>query len=116
MIRTFKDNLKAVLATLDIDFPIAHQVLLITQAIVTLNMLQDSLLNKKILAYTYTFCNYDFNTTPIAPTGTKLVVHSKPDQRLTWDFNGESGCYIGTSMEHYRCVKCCYPQTNQVCN
>ena len=77
-------------------------------------MLRASRLNPKISAYTYICGNYDFNTTPIAPPGTKVVVHSKPYQRLTWYLNVESGRYLGPSMKHYWCVKCYFPQTNQV--
>ena len=64
--------------------------ILLTQEFMTLDMLQASRLNPKISAYTYIFGNYDYNTTPISPPGTKVVVNSKPDQRLTWDLNGEA--------------------------
>ena len=66
-----------------------------TQAVMNLNTLGASILNPKILAYTYNFVDYDFNTTLIAPTDKKVVIHSKPDQRLTWDLNGETGWYVG---------------------
>ena len=79
-------------------------------------MLQDSRLNPEISAYTYIFGNYDFKYTPITPPGTKVVVHSKPYQRLTWDLNGESVCYVGPPMKHYRCVQCYFTRTNQVCD
>ena len=70
--------------------------------------------SQNISAYPHFFGNYNFNNTNIAPTGTKVVVHSKPDQLLTWDLNGEAGWYVGPSVKHYWCVKCYSPQTNQV--
>ena len=79
-------------------------------------MLRASQLNPKILAYTYIFGHYDFNTTPIVPPGIKIVVHSKPDQCLTWDLNGETGWYVGPSMNHYWCVHYYFTITNQVLN
>ena len=77
-------------------------------------MLRSSRLNPKISAYTHIFGKYDFSTTPIAPPGTKVVVHSKPDQCLTWYLSGEEGWYVGPSMNYYRCVQCYFPRTNQV--
>ena len=90
-VHTFNDNFQAVLATVDSELPITHWVLLLTQAVMTLNMSQDSRLNPKISTYTFIFGTYDFNTTPIAPPGTKVVVRSKPYQCLTWDLNRYSG-------------------------
>ena len=80
----------------------------------TLNMLQASRLNPKISAYTYIFGNYYFNTTPIAPPGTKVVFHYKPCQRLTWYLNAEAGWYVGPSMKHYWCVQCYLPIKKQL--
>ena len=82
----------------------------------TLNMLRASKLNPKISAYTYIYGNYDLNITTISPPGTKAVVHSKPDQRLTCCLNGEAGWYVGPSMKNYLCVKCYFPIANQVRN
>ena len=76
-IRNFKDHFKAVFDTLDPDFPIAHWGIMLTQAVITM----------KISVYTYIFGDYNFNTTPISPPSIKVVVHSNPDQLLTWDLN-----------------------------
>ena len=85
-IQIFKEHFKAVLDTLDPYFPISHWGILLPQSVTTLNMLRASWLNPKISAYTYIFGKYDFNATPIAPPGKKLVVHSNPYQHLTWYF------------------------------
>ena len=37
---------------------------------------------------------YDFNCTPIAPLGTKCIVHEKPVVRDTWDPYGVDGWHI----------------------
>jgi hypothetical protein len=44
-------------------------------------------------------------------SGTKVVIHLKPDQRASWSYHGEEGWYVGPSMEHYRCVKYYIPTT-----
>ena len=66
--------------------------------------------------YTHIFGNYVFNTTPISPPGTNVVVHYKSYQHLTRDLDGEAGWYVGPSMKHYWYVKCYFPQANQVCD
>jgi hypothetical protein len=41
----------------------------------------------------------------MAPPGTRIVVHEKPDQRAIWSPNGVDGWYIGTALDHYRCYR-----------
>ena len=54
---------------------------------------------------------HDFNKIPLAPPGTKVIVHSKPSKRASWAYHGVNGWYIGGSYEHYRCVRCYIPST-----
>ena len=84
---------------------------LIAQAVITLNLLRSARCNPKISAYTYLFGEFDFNATPLAPPGTRVVAHNKPAVRGTWAPNGEDAWYIGPSLEHYRCVHCYFPST-----
>jgi hypothetical protein len=98
--RTFKSHLLAVLATCDPDFPVAEWDRLLFQAE-----------KSAIIRTCVSFGNFDFNKTPLAPPGTKVVV--KPDQRASWAYHGEEGWYVGPSMEHYRCVKCYLPTTSR---
>jgi hypothetical protein len=112
-IQTFKNHLLAFLATCDPEFPISEWDRLLFQAELTLNLLRSSRVNPKLSAYAYLHGNFDFNKTPLAPPGTKVVVHLKPDQRASWSYHGEEGWYIGPSMEHYRCVKCYLPSTTR---
>ena len=60
----------------------------------------------KLSSYAYLFGNFDFNKTPLAPIGTKLVIHAKPNKRDSWSFHGEDGWYIGPAIDHYRCITC----------
>jgi hypothetical protein len=113
-IRTFKNHLLAGLASADPDFPVAHWDRLLHQCVLTLNLLRNSRVNPKLSAYAYLHGNFDFNRTPLAPPGTKVVVHLKSGNRGSWEYHGEEGWYVGPSMEHYRCVKCFLPQTNRV--
>ena len=49
----------------------------------------------------------------MAPPGTKIIIHRKPNQRKTWDFHGQLGWYIGSAPEHYRCYRYFIPSTGK---
>jgi hypothetical protein len=106
VIRTYKNHLLAFLATCDPEFPVSEWDRLLFQVELTLNLLRSSRVNPKWSAYAYLHGNFDFNKMPLAPPGTKVVLHLKPDQWASWAFHAEEGWYVGPSMEHYRCVKC----------
>ena len=112
-IRTFKNHFLAGLASVDPNYPIHEWDRLIPQAELTLNLLRNARANKALSAYAYLFGPFLFNSTPLAPPGTKVVVHSKPDQRASWAYHGELGWYIGPSLTHYRCVRCYIPETRR---
>ena len=50
----------------------------------------------------------------MAPPGTRVVVHDKPDQRASWAHHGTPSWYIGPSLEHYRTMKCYIPAIGSV--
>ena len=110
-IRTFKNHMMSGFATCDKDFPILEWDRLLTQAEITLNLLRTSRVNPKLSAYSYLFGNFDFNKTPLAPPGTKVLIHKKTKDRGSWEYHGVEGWYIGPSLEHYRCLKCYNPET-----
>ena len=104
-IQTLKDHLIAGLSTADPHFPLHLWDQLLPQALLTLNLLRGSRLNPKLSAYMQLHGAYDFNATPIAPPGVRVVVHTKPDKRRSWAPRGTDAWYIGPSLEHYRCYK-----------
>ena len=82
-IQTFKNHFKAGLSSLHPDFPIAEWDRLLPQAFLTLNLLRQATANPNLSAYAYLFGNFDFNKTPLAPPGSKVIIHIKPLQRLS---------------------------------
>ena len=112
-IRTFKNHLLAGLATCNPKFPIHEWDRLLDQAELTVNLLRNSRVNPSLSAHAYLHGNHDFNKVPLAPPGTKLVVHSKPDKRASWAYHGEDGWYVGPAPHHYRCFKCYMPTTQK---
>ena len=47
----------------------------------------------------------------MAPPGTRVIVHDKPGKRTSWGNQDTPDWYIGTSLDHYRCMKCYMPAT-----
>ena len=115
-IQTFKSHFKAGLASLDPSFPIAEWDRLLPQAFLTLNLLRTSRVNPNLSAYAVMNGQFDFGATPLAPPGTKVLVHHKPSHRHSWDPHGQEGFYIGPSLHHYRCVKCFIPSSRAEVN
>jgi hypothetical protein len=90
-IQTFKSHFKSGLATCDPNFPITEWDRLIDQSNITLNLLRSSRANPKLSAWAYLFGEFNFNATPLAPPGTKIVAHKDAKVRGSWDLNGEQG-------------------------
>jgi hypothetical protein len=75
------------------------------QATTTLNHLRQSRLNPRLSAEAQLKGPFDFNRTPMAPPGARVIVHSKPFVRRSWDAHGADGWYISHAPEHYRCYQ-----------
>ena len=83
-IHTFKNHFLAVLATTDPEFPVSELDRLLPQAELTLNLLRLCRVNPRLSSYAYFFGHFDFNKTPLAPAGTKVVVHKAAFLGLPW--------------------------------
>jgi hypothetical protein len=90
------------LCSTDKQFPIYLWDRLIPQAVITLNLLRQSRLNPKLSAHVQLHGLFDYNKTPLASPGTKVIMHEKTDHRGSWSPHGLNGWYIGPAMEHYR--------------
>ena len=113
-IRTFKNHFLSGLATVNKNFPICEWDRLLPQALLTLNLLRNARANPQLSAWAYLNGIHDFNKCPLAPPGTRVVLHEKPAHRASWAYHGVDGWYVGPSFEHYRCVKVYIPDTGAV--
>jgi hypothetical protein len=80
----------------------------------TLNMRRTSRINPKLSPYQQIWRNFDFNKTPMAPPGCKVIVHERSLEQGTWASHGIKGFYIGPAMHHYRNYKAYIPETRGV--
>ena len=58
---------------MDPDFPLSELDILVKQCNITINFLRAARSNPKLSAYAY--LNYNFQTKPLAPPGTRFVAH-----------------------------------------
>jgi hypothetical protein len=83
------------------DFPIYLWDRLLHQAVLTLNLLQTSRLHPHISTAAQLYGPFDYNKPPLAPTGTKIIVHEKTNQRQNWAPNGKHVDSLGPEIHHY---------------
>jgi hypothetical protein len=101
-IETFKNHFVAMLYSTGKQFPNHLWDRLISQAVLTLILLRQSHINPKVLAHAQLKGLFDYNATPLAPPGTRVIVHEKPDKRGSRAPHGKNGWYVGPTMEHDR--------------
>ena len=80
-IKTVKNHLLSGLATCHREFPITEWDRLLYQAEIILNLLRNCRINPKISAWVYLNGEYDFKKHPMAPPGSKILIHKKPSNR-----------------------------------
>ena len=102
-IRNFKNHVIAGLCTTDPNFPLHLWDALLPQALITLNLLQTSRINPHLSAWAQVHGQFDYNRTPLAPPGTCVQIHEKPDLRGTWAPHTVDGWYLGPATLHYHC-------------
>ncbi|WP_281640541.1 Ty1/Copia family ribonuclease HI [Aurantimicrobium minutum] len=112
-IRTAKNHFVAGLCSVDPQFPMSQWDKLLPQAELTLNLLRGSRINPKLSAYEQLFGRYDFNRTPIAPPGIKVLAYVKSKVRKTWAPHAIDGYYVGPAMDSYRCYTVYLPSTGK---
>ena len=76
-IQTFTNHFIAGLSSVHKLFPMHLWCRLIPQSILSLNLLRGSRTNPKLSTNAQVHGSFDFNATPLAPPGTKIVIHEK---------------------------------------
>jgi hypothetical protein len=104
-IRPWKNHFLAGIAGLPKSFPIANWCRLTKQCNATLNMLRPCRPNPLLLAYEALEGSFSFNATPMAPLGTEVLVHMKPNRRSTWGYHASKPWYLSLLPNHYRCIQ-----------
>jgi hypothetical protein len=104
-IGTWKNHFLASIAGLLKSFPIANWCRLTKQCDATLNMLYPCCQNTLLSAHETLEGSFSFDATPMAPLGTEVLVHMKPNRRSTWGYHASKAWYLSHSPNHYRCIR-----------
>ena len=102
-IQTVKNHVISSLCTADPSYPMLDWDLFKDQMELTLNLLRGSAVNPSISAWQHVHGPFKWTHTPIAPIGTKVVIHERSADRKSWDPHGKDGFYVGPKMKFYRC-------------
>ena len=102
-IQTLKDHIISGLYSCDPKLPLHLWDRLIPQAIITLNLMRPSNLCPQLSAYDHVHGAFDYNRTPLAPPGIKVLAHLRLEDRPPWSPHAIDGLYVGPAMRHYRC-------------
>ena len=92
-IQTFKNHFVAILSGTDKNFPMHLWDRLLRQSTTTLNLLRASRLHPQLSAAAHLIGAFDFNRSPMAPLGTRVILHEKPAQCRSWATHGVDGWY-----------------------
>ena len=85
-----------------------------SQYLINLKLLWNSIVNPDLSVYVYLYGPYIFNKHPMAPPGTRVIVHNKPGNCTSWAHNFTRGWYISPSLENYRFIQCYMSATGMV--
>jgi hypothetical protein len=104
-IQTFKAHFISILAGVDDKFPLSLWCHLLEPTELTLNLLRQSRVAPKILAFAHVHGTQDYMQKLFAPIRCAVQTHAKPNNRLAWDTRSEPGFNLGTSIEHHQCFR-----------
>jgi hypothetical protein len=113
MVRHFKNHFLSILAGVDAAFPLFLWDPLLPQAVLTINLLRQATINPKISAWEFFNGPFDFNKTPLAHMGCRVLIHAKPAMHRSWDYRAKQGFYVGPALNHYRCYELVKSETKQ---
>ena len=65
-----------------------------------------------LLAHAQLFGVFNFDQTPLAPLGIRVMVHERVGQRMSWGDHGKEGWYTGPALQHYRNYTMYVKETN----
>ena len=104
-IQTTKNHFISILAGANPKYPKNQWDQFLHQTELTMNLLRSSRINNNLSAYEQLEGTFDFNKTPLAPLGTKVLAYEMPSHQKTWDKHGKEGWYVGPAMKHYQCYR-----------
>lgn len=114
-IRDFKNHFISILALCPSSMDSGLWDDWLPQCELTLNTLRPCGTDPSISAYHGIYGSaMDFDAHPIAPIGTKVIVHEPPSIRSSWSEHGQHAFYLGPDLNCYRTWKVYVPASNRI--
>ena len=111
-IQSVKIHFIAGLCLTDPRFPLKLWDKTLLHCLITLNLLRVSKVNPQLSAYAQIHGAFDYNRTPLAPPGIRVLAHVWPADNRSFAPHAEAGYYHGAAMNHYRCHHIWFLSTN----
>ena len=110
-VQTFKSAMKSTMASLPEAFPIDNWCSLLPHIELGANIVRACRRNPRLSAWAAMEGDFHFDSTPIAPPGTEMLMHEKPNRRRSFGVNAKKAWYLGPCLKHYRTFKGYLPST-----
>ena len=110
-VKTAKYHIIAHVATFDHQCLIQLWSKMLPQIQDTLNMLRTSHNNNKLTAYEKLNGKFDWNQTPTAPLGTRVMIFIHPNRRNTFAPHCDEAFTVGRARHHYHLLEFYVPTT-----
>ena len=107
-IQTFKNHFISGLCSTHPDFPLNLWDRLLQQAKPTLKLLRPSYINPQLSAHAQINGSFNFDKTPLYPTGIKVLTQERAEGREYFSVHYARGYYVGPCLDHYRFTMCGY--------
>ena len=104
-LQTYKSFIKSTIASLPPTFTIALWCKLLPQINLSVNIVRKCRQNSILSAWAAMEGKYHFDSTPIAPAGTDMLMHENPGHIWTFGYNTKKAWYIAPCFCHYRTFK-----------
>ncbi len=102
---TWKNHFTAGITGVSSLFLIANWCQITPQSNMTLNMMCPCCLIPLLSAHKAMEGSFLFDAMPLAPLGTKVLVHLKPTRRKSWGYHAAKAWYLSHAANHYRFIR-----------
>jgi hypothetical protein len=96
-VRTWRNHFLSGMTGIPPSFPIANWCCLTAQCNTTLSMMHPCWQNPRLSAHKAMEGSFPFDATPMAPLGTEVVVHLKPNRCRTWGYHVAKAWYLSNA-------------------
>ena len=98
---TLKSCFKSTITSLPPGFPFAYWCRLLEQVYLTGNIVRPFLQNPKLSTWVGMEGEYHFDSTPIAPPGSAMLMQIKPADLTTFGLNAKMAWCMGPCFKHF---------------